>query len=122
MTSSPGSQIARSVEIIASVDPQVTVSMVSGSTSIAYSSRYERASASRSDFEPHVIAYWLMSASIARLAASLTWVGAGKLGKPCARLMPPCSAHRRGISRMTDAVEPSVRLTHPLHHTQPHKR
>jgi len=38
MTSSPGSTIARSVETIASVEPQVTVSMVSGSTGIPYRS------------------------------------------------------------------------------------
>ena len=97
------------MEIIASVAPHVTVSIVSGSTRMPYSSAYVRDSASRSDFAPQVIAYWLMSASIARFAASLSACGAAKFGKPCARLIPPWIALRRVISRMTDSVKPAVR-------------
>src|SRR5437773_4789950 len=50
-----------------------------------------------------------MSASMARFAASFTCAGAGKFGKPCARLMPPWTALSRVISRMTDSVKPTVR-------------
>ncbi len=57
MTSSPGSTIARSVEIIASVAPQVTVSIVSGPTCIPYRSAYVFARESRNDLLPQVIAY-----------------------------------------------------------------
>src|SRR5882672_1527111 len=65
--------------------------------------------ASRRLLLPQVIAYWFTSASIARFAASLSAAGAGKFGKPCARLMPLCTALRRVISRMTDSVKFSVR-------------
>src|SRR5207302_1925199 len=58
---------------------------------------------------PQVMAYWLMSARIARAAASLMTCGAGKLGKPCARLMARCSFARRVMARMTDSVNPWVR-------------
>src|SRR5687768_11802588 len=74
-----------------------------------YSSAYVRDSASRSDFAPQVIAYWLMSASMARFAASFSACGAAKFGKPCARLMPPWMAFSRVISRITDSVKPAVR-------------
>src|SRR5262245_29184470 len=50
-----------------------------------------------------------MSASIACFAAAFTVAGAGKFGKPCARLIPPCIALSRVISRMTDSVNPTVR-------------
>src|SRR5437667_1628553 len=109
MTSSPGSTIAINAAAIASVAPQVTVSSVSGSTVMPYQSAYLRASASRSRLAPQVMAYWLMSARIAREAASLMTSGAGKLGKPCARLMAPCSLATRVIQRMTDSVKPWVR-------------
>src|SRR5713101_4858178 len=55
--------------------------------------------------EPCVIAYWLYSSSIARLAASLIAAGAGKSGNPCARLTAPVLSARRVISRMTDSVK-----------------
>src|SRR2546425_3700051 len=109
MTSSPGSTIAINAAAIASVAPQVTVSSVSGSTVMPYQSAYFRASASRRRLAPQVIAYWLMSARIARAAASLMTSGAGKLGKPWARLMAPCSLATRVIPRMTDSVKPWVR-------------
>ena len=60
--------------------------------------------ASRKPRAPHVIAYWLTSASIASTAACLTSAGAGKSGKPCARLTASCSIARRVISRITDSV------------------
>src|SRR5690554_2748529 len=59
--------------------------------------------------EPHVMAYWLMSARIASQAASLMTSGAGKSGKPWARLMAPASLATRVISRITDSVKPCVR-------------
>src|SRR5260370_18905927 len=52
-----------------------------------------------------LIAYWLYSSSIARLAASLIAAGAGKSGNPCARLTAPVLSARRVISRMTDSVK-----------------
>src|SRR5437762_8432316 len=61
--------------------------------------------ASRNGLAPHVIAYWLMSASIARLAASLISSGAAKSGKPCARLIALCLIASRVMSRMTDSVK-----------------
>ena len=79
--------MASSVAAMASVAPQVTVSSVSEFTSIPYHSRYFRTIASRSRLEPQVMAYWLMSAWMAAAAASLSTWGAGKFGKPCARLM-----------------------------------
>src|ERR1051325_11157737 len=66
--------------------------------------------ASRSGFAPHVIAYWLMSASIARLAASLISAGAAKSGKPCARLVALCLSARRVMSRMTLSVNDAALL------------
>src|SRR5690554_1812452 len=59
--------------------------------------------------EPHVMAYWLMFARIASQAASLITSGAGKSGKPWARLMAPVSLATRVISRITDSVKPCVR-------------
>src|SRR5579885_3908366 len=63
----------------------------------------------RSDREPQVIAYWLMSRAIASAAASLSTAGAGKSGNPCARLMAPCCMASRVISRITDSVNLSMR-------------
>src|SRR6478672_10112672 len=50
------------------------------------------------------IAYWLTSAKIASAAACLSSSGAGKSGKPWARLTAPWAIARRFISRMTDSV------------------
>lgn len=50
-----------------------------------------------------------MSASIASMAARLTKSGAGKSGKPWARLIAPCSSASRVISRITDSEKTSVR-------------
>src|SRR2546423_1770967 len=55
------------------------------------------------------MAYWLRSSRIARAAASFRTSGQGKLGKPCARLMAPCSFASRVIPRITDSVKPCVR-------------
>ena len=49
-------------------------------------------------------AYWLTSARMASHAAAFIGSGAGKSGKPWARLTPPSSAQTRDISRMTDSV------------------
>ena len=57
MTSSSGSISARNTDAIASVAPHVTVISVSVSTGKSYHRRYFSAIASRSDGEPHVIAY-----------------------------------------------------------------
>jgi hypothetical protein len=94
-----------SAAMIASVDPQVTVTWRSGSTGTPYNRSNFAAIASRSDLAPQVIAYWLTSASIARRAASLISSGAGKSGKPCDRLTAPCRFASRVISRMTDSVK-----------------
>ena len=56
-----------------------------------------------------MIAYWFTSASIASMAACFTNAGAGKSGKPCARLMASCSNASRVISRMTDSENTAVR-------------
>src|SRR4051812_41229712 len=64
--------------------------------------------ARRKSGAPHVIAYWLTSASIAALAASFSSVGHGKSGKPCARFTAPRSRASRVISRMTDSVKVSA--------------
>src|SRR6266481_2844496 len=49
-----------------------------------------------------------MSSEMACRAASLTWAGAAKSGKPCERLTAPCFIARRVISRMTDSVNCSA--------------
>src|SRR5919109_4351105 len=110
MTSSPGSTTASIPEIIASVDPQWTHSMVSGSTPIPYTEANFVAIASRNGLAPHVIAYWLTSAAMARAAASLISVGAGKSGKPCARLIAWCAIAIRVISRITLSVNDAAFL------------
>src|SRR5213593_3403283 len=61
--------------------------------------------ASRSGLAPHVMAYWLTSAWIARQAASLIAAGAAKSGNPWARLIAPWRRARRVISRITDSVK-----------------
>src|SRR5207247_695774 len=63
---------------------------------------------SRSGFAPHVIAYWLTSAKIASAAACFSSSGAGKSGKPWARLTAPRAMASRFISRMTDSVNRSA--------------
>src|SRR5215217_732125 len=55
------------------------------------------------------MAYWLMSSWIARAAASFRTSGAGKLGKPWARLIERYSRARRVIPRITDSRNPWVR-------------
>src|SRR3954463_3047107 len=53
-----------------------------------------------------------MSAAMASWAARLISSGAEKSGKPCARLIAPCSIAWRVISRMTDSVNnPAFSLT-----------
>src|SRR5262245_60802141 len=64
--------------------------------------------ARRSGGAPATIAYWLTSAKRAAAAASLSSVGAGKSGKPWARLTAPASTASRFISRMTDSVKLSA--------------
>src|SRR5215207_5059355 len=64
--------------------------------------------ARRSGGAPATIAYWLTSANSAAAAASLSSVGAGKSGKPWARLTAPAWTARRFISRMTDSVKLSA--------------
>ncbi len=61
--------------------------------------------AARSRSLPQVTAYWLTSARMASTAASFRSSGAGKSGKPWARLIAPCSRATRVISRMTDSVK-----------------
>src|SRR5262245_12319676 len=92
------------VDIMASVDPQQTVTCSSATTSSPYRRVNSRATASRSGLAPHVTAYWLTSSSIAAMAAALTASGAGKSGNPCDRLTPPWRSLSRVISRMTDSV------------------
>src|SRR3954453_7523601 len=64
--------------------------------------------ACRKSRAPQVMAYWLTSASIAALAASLSSGGQEKSGKPWERLIPSCCRHRRVISRITDSVKVSA--------------
>jgi len=71
-----------------SVEPQHTVTSVSGSNSSAVKRRVFATSASRSRFAPHVIAYWLTSARSAEAAACFSSSGAAKSGNPCARFTP----------------------------------
>src|SRR5712692_3626683 len=105
MTSSPGLITASRLAIIASVAPHVTVILRSGSHSSPLYARAFSAIALRKFGEPCVIAYWLYSSSIARLAASLIAAGAGNSGNPYARLTAPVLSARRVISRMTDSVK-----------------
>jgi hypothetical protein len=65
--------------------------------------------ASRSGFAPQVMAYWLKSAAMASAAARFSASGAGKSGKPYARLTALCLRATRVISRMTDSVKSAVR-------------
>ena len=92
---------------IASVAPQVTVTIVSGSIGDqpGKCSTVEVAIASRSGFAPQVVAYWLMSSWSARAAASFSSGGQAKSGKPWARLTAPSITASRFISRMTDSVK-----------------
>src|SRR6478672_5935936 len=54
------------------------------------------------------MAYWFTSARMAATAASLISAGAGKSGKPWARLTAPCATASRVISRITDSVNVSA--------------
>src|SRR4026207_497309 len=109
MPPSPGSRSASIAATMPSVAPQVTVISVSGSGSQPGYVRAVLAEiASRSGFAPHVIAYWLTSAKSAAAAASLISSGAGKSGKPWARLTAPCATASRLVSRMTDSVNRSA--------------
>src|SRR5688500_14597809 len=76
--------------------------MVSGSTP---SAACFFARPSRRFFDPHVIAYWLTSDRMARQAASFQSSGAGKSGKPWARLIARRWFASRVISRMTLSVK-----------------
>src|SRR5215208_6779153 len=87
-----------------SVEPHVTVISVSGSISIPKYERVLLAIALRKSFAPQVIAYWLMSWSIASFALRLMSSGAEKSGKPCDRFTAPYFNASRVISRMTDSV------------------
>src|SRR4051812_21944718 len=58
----------------------------------------------RSSAAPQVMAYWLTSPSMARQAAALTSIGAGKSGIPWARLTAPCLAASIDIPRITLSV------------------
>src|SRR4030095_13447616 len=100
---------ARKTDAMASVAPQVTVISVSVLTAKLYHFRYFSAIASRSDGDPHVIAYWLTSPWIAAAAAFFIGSGMGKSGKPWARLIAPCWCASRVISRMTLSVNVAVR-------------
>src|ERR1019366_10674301 len=71
--------------------------------------RYLAAMASRKGLAPQVMAYWLRSAAMAWAAACFSAAGAGKSGKPCARLMAPWRMARRVISRMTDSPNREMR-------------
>src|SRR6185436_10699179 len=102
--SSPGLMMAVRAEIIASVAPQVTVTFFSGSAWMPLYFAYFRHSASRSGLAPQVIAYWLTSDVMARQAACLIASGAAKSGYPWERLIAPCFAASRVISRMTLSV------------------
>ena len=53
---------------------------------------------------PQVIGYWLTSPSMAAMAARFTSSGAGKSGKPWARLIASCSIASLVISLITDSV------------------
>ena len=86
-----------SVAIIASVEPQHTVTCVSGiDRSGRGAASASRAIAARSSGAPQVTAYWLTSASMARPAAALIASGAGKSGNPCDRLTAPCAMREPG--------------------------
>src|ERR1022692_1640305 len=65
--------------------------------------------ASRKGLAPQVMAYWLMSASMAWTAALFKTAGAGNAGKPWARLLAPLRTARRVISRITDSVNWAIR-------------
>src|SRR5713226_5517590 len=95
-------------DIIASVEPQQTVISRSGSISTPCVRANFSAMASRSGLAPQVMAYWLMSAAMASWAARLISAGAGKSGKPWARLTAPWRIARRVISRITDSVKRSA--------------
>jgi hypothetical protein len=97
------------VAAIASVAPQVMVISRSGSSVMPYHSWYFAVSASRSRLAPQVMAYWLISAAIARAAASFRTSGVAKFGKPCARLIASCSRASRVMPRITDSVNVRVR-------------
>src|SRR5688500_288351 len=97
--------------IMPSVAPQVTVTSVSGSTcQPGYQRVVLAAIASRKSRAPQVMAYWLMSASIAAFAASFSSGGQAKSGKPWARLTASWSAAWRVISRITDSVKLAARI------------
>src|SRR5260370_11335923 len=95
-------------DIIASVEPQQTVTSRSGSYLTPWVRWNFSTMASRRGFAPQVMAYWLMSSAMALRAASLISSGAAKSGNPCDRLTAPCFKARRVISRMTDSVNCSA--------------
>src|SRR5437867_2893576 len=104
MISSPGLIVANSEAIIPSVEPQQTVTSVSGSNAIPVRVASRAAIALRRFFDPQVMLYWFTSASMARIAAALISDGAEKSGKPCERFTALCNKAWRVISRITDSV------------------
>src|SRR5579863_5037862 len=114
-TSSPALQTASKVEIIDSVEPQQTVTSVSGSTEMPCHAPIWRAIALRKFLAPQVMAYWFTSAATAFCAACLISAGAEKSGNPCARFTALCNMAWRVISRITDSVKrPTLSLRNCL--------
>src|SRR5579859_2554663 len=101
--------VASIVAIIASVAPHVTVMWRSGSTSSPLNHRTFSAIACRRRGAPQVTAYWLCPSASACAPAASRSAGAGKSGKPWARLIAPCSIASRVISRITDSVKTPTR-------------
>src|SRR5262249_21392932 len=91
------------VAIMHSVAPQQTVTFLSGSHGMPLKLRTLAAIASRRAGAPQVMAYWLYPSWMARHAASLIAWGASKSGIPWPRLIAPCRAASRVISRITDS-------------------
>src|ERR1039458_5195855 len=95
-TSSPGSSTASRLAIMPSVAPQQTVISRSGSNSMPQLRWYLAAMASRKGLAPQVMAYWLMSASMAWTAALFRTAGAGKIGEALRQINGPVPHREAG--------------------------
>ena len=97
------------VSIDASVLPQVTTVLASGSMGSPVNRDCLRASAARKLGAPQVTAYWCGPWRPARSAAASRAGGGSKSGKPWDKLIAPCALATRVMRRMTDSGNKLVR-------------
>uniref|UniRef100_A0A7C9DH77 Uncharacterized protein n=1 Tax=Opuntia streptacantha TaxID=393608 RepID=A0A7C9DH77_OPUST len=97
MTPSPGFIKPNRVAAVASVQPEVTVTSLSGSTESPVSFLNLSATAELRSGTPQPRAYWFFPSVMAWIAAAFTKSGPSEFGFPGARLIAPCLIASRFI-------------------------